>query len=43
MELYTEVVDQPMNQKFVILIFDPGGYFSSSRLSSFQVGENDAA
>ena len=43
MELYTEVVDQPMNQKFVTLIFDPGGHFPNSRSSSFQAGQNDAA
>ena len=41
MELYTKVADQPMNQKFVRLIFDPGRHLPNSRSSSFQAREND--
>ena len=43
MELYTEVVDRSMNQKFARLIFDPSGHFLNSRSSSFQARENDVA
>eukprot|EP00268_Persea_americana_P028356 TRINITY_DN27535_c0_g3_i2.p1 TRINITY_DN27535_c0_g3~~TRINITY_DN27535_c0_g3_i2.p1 ORF type:complete len:149 (-),score=21.75 TRINITY_DN27535_c0_g3_i2:40-486(-) len=32
----------PTNQKFVRLIFDPGGHLPNSKSSSFQAGENDA-
>ena len=41
LKLCPETTVQPMERKFVQLIFDPGGYLPNLRSSAFQAGVND--